>query len=410
MTVARGSLAVRRAATAAVVLTAIAACSTSSAGGRPAVARTGPVGTAPDGAASGPVASGSPGSPVSPSEPDSPGTPASTPATLPACVAGLDLRAKVALVVWPAADPANWDAALQAADQGIGGVVLMSAQRWTRAQIGTHLTELRRHSSHGLLISTDEEGGDVQRLRPLGLLPSQRDQSALSADAMRALLDHHAKAVKDVGVDVILGPVVDVLPEHGKPPLVRSRFYTGGPDEVAARARIAIAAWNEHGLAAVIKHFPGHGSASADTHKGQATTPSLAALQQRDLLPYRQLADLHPMVMVGHLIVPELGPLPASANREAVALLRGSLGYGDALVMTDALDMLGSATRSLGDAALDALKAGIDVVIFGQTSSTAAVIDRLVAAVRSNELPQARLDEAAARVARAMPGGLHCAA
>ena len=113
----------------------------------------------------------------------------------------------------------------------------------------------------------------------------------------------------------------------------------------------------------VLKHFPGHGGASADTHDELATTPPLDAMRAYDLVPFQQLAARGAAVMVGHLNVPELTDgQPASMSKAAIALLR-ELGYGDALVLSDALGM-DAIGIPVDDAAVLSIQAGVDVVTF----------------------------------------------
>jgi beta-N-acetylhexosaminidase len=124
----------------------------------------------------------------------------------------------------------------------------------------------------------------------------------------------------------------------------------------------------------------------------------LELLAERDLVPYRQLVGTGPGVMLGHLTVPGLTDgMPASTSAAAVSYLRNELGYADALVMTDALDME-AAGGSVPDTAVAAIVAGADVVLFTSTGQTGAVIDAIVAAMESSRLSAERLNDAAGRV------------
>ena len=316
------------------------------------------------------------------------------------CVQAWPLRDRVALLVWPAIKSTQWpQAQAWVRDQHVGGVLLMAPDAAFAAGLAGHLAELDALAPHGLLVATDEEGGAVQRLRVLQPLASQEELSQRPVAEVQALLAEHARLVASTGVDVVLGPVVDVRPTSGSDPLGENRLFVGGPAEVAGWASVYVAAWQAAGLTPVLKHFPGHGSASGDTHDGRATTPSLDELRDRDLVPYRVLAGSGAAVMIGHLVVPGLTDgVPASLSAAAVALLRNELGWGDALVMTDALGM-GGVGLSLTEAAVRAVSAGVDVVVFTGGDQTAAVIETLTAAVGAGTHDVARVDEAAARVA-----------
>ncbi len=345
---------------------------------------------------------------AAPTTPATPPTTASTttppaPTDLPvsACLDRLSTEDKAALVVWPSVYAEDWERARSVVqDLGVGGVILMRP-RLNESELTARVAELDVLSALGVLVATDEEGGDVQRLRDIQPFPSQYEMSTgFSTDAARIQVEEHAKLVARVGVDVVLGPVVDVLPEQGEPPLQRSRFFNGGPELVTSYAAAYIDGWESAGLTAVIKHFPGHGSASGDTHTAQGLTPALDILQSRDLVPYQNLAGEVSAVMVGHLTVPGLTDgRPATTSPEAIAYLRNTLGYGDVLVVSDALDMA-AAGGSIATVAVASIAAGIDVVLFSTPSQAGAVIDAISAAVERGDLPTSRLDDAAGSVIR----------
>lgn len=337
--------------------------------------------------------------------------PADPLARLEQCVHAWPIRDRAALLVWPGVSGAAWgDAIALVRDQHVGGVVLMGMDASFAAQLPARLAELDAQAPHGLLVATDEEGGEVQRLRALQPLPSQEAMSQMTADDARALLADHARVVAAAGVDVVLGPVADVRAADGSDPLGQGRLFLGGPDAVTAWTALYVTAWQAAGLTPVLKHFPGHGSASGDTHDGHVTTPAIDVLLTRDLVPYAALAGSGAAVMIGHLDVPGLtGGQPASRSPQAVALLRDQLGWGDALVLSDALGM-GAVGMPVPQAAVASIAAGVDAVVFTANGATPAVIDALVAAVAAGTIPEARLDEAAARVAATLEAhGRACA-
>ena len=338
-----------------------------------------------------------------------PGTPTSAETSPPstvdpvaACVESLSLRERIALLVWPAVYSDDWSTATQiVGDLGLGGVILMKPDDAFAAELATHLGELDAVSAHGVLVATDEEGGAVQRLSALGVLPSQEDMSKLDDANITATIEQHAGNLRDAGVDVVLGPVVDVAPADGSPdPLGQERLFAGDPEQVAQLAALYVAGWQSAGLLPTLKHFPGHGSASTDTHDGLATTPPLDELRTWDLVPYERLAGSGAAVMVGHLSVPGLTDgEPATRSAPAIALLRNELGWSDALVMTDALGM-GAVGLPVTEASVRALQAGIDVVLFTSTDDADDVIAAVEAAVADGSLSEAEIDDSAVRVLR----------
>jgi beta-N-acetylhexosaminidase len=316
------------------------------------------------------------------------------------CVNSWPLADRIGLLVWPAVYSSDWASAVaHVRELGLGGVILMKPSDDFAASLASHLHELDAVARHGLLVATDEEGGRVQRLAALDPIPSEEAMSQLSKTERDAILARHAKIVAAAGVDVVLGPVVDVRPVTGKDPLGGGRLFLGDGEAVAGLAKEYVAAWEAAGILPVLKHYPGHGSASGDTHTKLATTPSLAALEQRDFVPYRGLAASGAGVMVGHLNVPGLtAGLPASLSPKAIALLRGELGFANSIVVTDSLGM-GAIGMSIEDAAVAAVKAGADVVIFTTSSAAKPVVDTLLAAVADGRLSNARVTDAATRVA-----------
>lgn len=302
--------------------------------------------------------------------------------------------------MWPSVYSVAWPEAIGiVADQGLGGVVLMKPEGWSVGDLSARLFELRAASRYGLVIATDEEGGDVQRLAILGELPSQRAVSqTMTPEQARQLITDHGSAVRASGIDMVLGPVVDVEPVEGESKLNDSRFFDGPSDVVSTYGRAYTDGWLAAGLLPVLKHYPGHGSASADTHIGAGVTPPLAELEARDLIPYEALADQGNAVMIGHLTVPGLTDgVPATRSPEAIRYLRDELGYGDALLIADALGM-GAVGLPEPEASVLALQAGIDVVLFTRTNQAAPVIDAIVAAVGDGTIREAHIDTASRKV------------
>jgi beta-N-acetylhexosaminidase len=157
----------------------------------------------------------------------------------------------------------------------------------------------------------------------------------------------------------------------------------------------------------VLKHFPGHGHGSGDSHTGGVVTPPLGELQTSDLVPYRTLVTEAPVgVMVGHLQVPDLtGTDPASLSPAAYALLRAGTGYGgppfDGPVFTDDLSSMKAIADRYGvaEAALRGLQAGADTALWVTTDEVPAVLDRLEKALAAGELTMPGVDASVLRMA-----------
>jgi beta-N-acetylhexosaminidase len=229
----------------------------------------------------------------------------------------------------------------------------------------------------------------------------------MSAADVRNLAADRGRQMRGLGITVDYAPVVDVS-SQGDDTVIGDRSFSADPAQVTEYAGAYAMGLRDAGLLPVLKHFPGHGSASGDSHTGGVVTPPLAALQDYDLVPYRTLITQGPVaVMVGHMVVPELtGDQQASLSPAAYALLRDGAGYGappfGGVIFTDDLSSMQAITDyySVPDAVLMALKAGADVALWVTTDEVPAVLDRLEAAVNAGELP---VDQVNAKLLRWAP-------
>ncbi|UMB69195.1 glycoside hydrolase family 3 N-terminal domain-containing protein [Mycobacterium paraterrae] len=292
----------------------------------------------------------------------------------------------------------------------VGGIFIGS---WTdMSMLGPNLgKDLSASTALPLAISVDEEGGRVARLSKLiGKAPSARElaQTQTPQQVYGLALDRGHK-MRGLGITVDFAPDVDVV-DAAVPDdtVIGDRSFGSDPAKVTEYARQYVRGLQDAGLLPVIKHFPGHGHGSGDSHTGGVTTPPLSQLQNDDLIPYRNLVTAAPIgVMVGHLQVPGLtGDEPASVNRAAVQLLRTGAGYQapafDGPIFSDDLSsMLAIKDRySVPDAVLKTLQAGTDVALWVTTDEVPAVLDRLEKAVTAGELTSASVDASVQRIAK----------
>jgi beta-N-acetylhexosaminidase len=286
---------------------------------------------------------------------------------------------------------------------GLGGVVLFARNCESVEQVAA-LTAALAAEREGVVVATDEEGGDVTRLDAAGGSPVPGAYALGVVDDValtRAVSAAVAARLAAAGVTLNLAPVADVnsAPDN---PVIGVRSFGAAADLVARHVVAAVAGTQAAGVAACAKHFPGHGDTTVDSHVGLPTVgPDLAAA----LAPFRAAVDAGvAAVMTGHLLVPGYGPLPATLNPALVdGLLRAELGFGGAVV-SDALEMGAvTGTVGLGEGAVLALLAGVDALCLGGDEAGEAIADTardaLVAAVRSGRLPESRLAEAAGRTA-----------
>lgn len=298
------------------------------------------------------------------------------------------------------------DARAVAADHHVGGIMIGSWTDMSMLSDGS-LPGIVNAGPLPLAVSVDEEGGRVSRLS--GLIGSQPPARALAAantpEQVYAIALERGRKMRNLGITVDFAPVVDVT-DAPDDTVIGDRSFGADPTTVTDYAGAYARGLREAGVLPVLKHFPGHGSGSGDSHTGSVVAPSLEQLKDTDLVPYRTLTAQPPVgVMVGHLEVPGLtGSEPASLSPEAYGLLRSG-GYGgppfNGLVFTDDLSGMQAITDRFGiaDAVLRALQAGADVALWLSTDQVPAVLDRLEAAVGAGELTMSSVDAAVMRIA-----------
>jgi beta-N-acetylhexosaminidase len=268
--------------------------------------------------------------------------------------------------------------------KNIGGAVLMTAP--ADPNDGSIKSFKKQASNYNVppLISTDEEGGEVQRFAVLGSLPSQAEIAAtLSTNAARQLIIDHGKKLKAIGVDMVLGPVADVAPLSGES-VLGDRLFSNDPNVTRSFVLAYERGWHNAGLLATLKHFPGLGLASANTDYEPATTPPLSELETRDFRPYQQTYHRSVAVMVGHQNVPGWSAGPASLSPVVIQYLRNELQYQNNLVITDALNAPAIANQyGIEQAVLAAITAGNDIALFIIDSTDATTSESIITSVEN---------------------------
>jgi len=288
----------------------------------------------------------------------------------------------------------------------VGGIFIGS---WTDRSMLTDgsLPDYANAGPLPLAVSVDEEGGRVDRLASLiGPAPSARvlAQTKTPDEVYQLALDR-GRQMRGLGITVDFAPVVDVS-DQGDDTVIGDRSFSNDPAVVTTYAGAFARGLREAGVLPVLKHFPGHGHGSGDSHTaGAVTTPPLDQLMQSDLVPYRTLTTEGPVaVMIGHLEVPGLtGETPASLSPAAVQLLRSG-GYGgpgfNGPVFTDDLSSMAAISSHYGvaEAVLRALQAGADQALWVTTDEVPAVLDRLEKAVNGGELSLQAVDGSLVRM------------
>ena len=308
------------------------------------------------------------------------------------------LAAQLVVCSVPATDPL---AGRQWARKGVGGIVILGGG--ARSSIGADLAAVLRAAPNGVkpFIASDEEGGQVQRLRDvIYRLPSARVQGTWSASRTKATAKDYGARLRKLHVSVVFGPVAD-LDVPGRYMSSLDRCFSSKPDVVASHVVAWVTGLRASRVLSTVKHWPGHGWAS-DTHGGAARVPSLSVLRRYDMVPFERAFDAGvPLVMVGHLQSRGLTEedTPASLSPQAMRYLRSRVS-DDTVIITDSLSMAAT-TKAMGigtpAAAVRALKAGADMALFASADPD-KVIDAITAAIRAGRLPRAQAEASALRI------------
>jgi beta-N-acetylhexosaminidase len=300
------------------------------------------------------------------------------------------------------------DAKAVVTDHHVGGIFIGS---WTDLSMLSNgmVKTLSASTALPVAVSVDEEGGRVARLSSLiGPAPSARVLAQThTADEVYGIALDRGHRMRGLGITVDFAPVVDVT-NAPDDTVIGDRSFSADPAVVTAYAGAYARGLRDAGLLPVLKHFPGHGHGSGDSHTGGVTTPPLDQLRNVDLVPYRTLVSAAPVgVMIGHLRVPGLtGDQPASLSPAAVQLLRTGTGYKgpafDGPVFSDDLSSMAAINQHYGvpEAVLRALQAGTDIALWVTTDEVPAVLDRLEKALAAGELTMPAIDASVLRVAK----------
>ncbi len=285
----------------------------------------------------------------------------------------------------------------------------------SRAQLAKLTRDLqalaRRCGDAPLLLAADVEGGVVNRLAPLeGLetVPSAAELGRGAPERTKAVAKRLGRAMALAGLNWDLAPVLDVNINPDSPAIGHwKRSFSDEPAVVARHARAFADGLYEEGVLSCLKHFPGHGSSKADTHRGAADVTDTAK-PDLELAPYRLLIkeDMADCVMLGHLYNENLDDqdVVTFSSPVVTGLLRSDLGY-DGIVLTDDLQMGAVAAEyPLEEAAVRAVAAGADILTLSNSQRDASAAKRvhaaLMAAIRSGRIPKRRVVEANVRIKR----------
>jgi len=275
------------------------------------------------------------------------------------------------------------------------GVILFTRNFASKAQVAELSQAIREAAPRPQLVCVDQEGGRVQRFRSgYADLPPLEGFGKLYADdrerALQLAREHAwlmASEIRASGVDLSFAPVVDLGRGNRA---IGDRAFSPDPQVVAAFTRAYVEGMHEAGMAATLKHFPGHGSVLEDTHVDTAVDDrSLEQLRALDLVPFvagiEAKADA---VMMAHVVYPQVAPEPAGYSKRWIDdILRKEMGFRG-VVFSDDIGMAAAFSAGGVKARIDAhLDAGCDVVLVCHPD----LVDDSLAAVQGRQLNTAAI-------------------
>jgi beta-N-acetylhexosaminidase len=295
-------------------------------------------------------------------------------------------------------------------DQEVADTTLRRRNIESPAQVKALVEFLQAQARAPLLVSIDQEGGRVNRLKPVYGFPESTSHEDLGRLNQPAETFRHAettaKTLASLGINLNLAPVVD-LDAHPDNPIIKGkgRSFSNDPEIVARHAMEFVKAHRAHGVLTCAKHFPGHGSAAGDTHLGLVDVTQ--RWHERELIPFQRLieAGLCDVIMTAHVFNAKLDPdRPATLSRAVITgLLREKLGF-TGVITSDDMEMKAiSSHYGLENSVPAAIEAGIDVLCFGNNLGydpdiAGRAIEILARAVESGRISESRIDASYERV------------
>ena len=276
---------------------------------------------------------------------------------------------------------------------GVCGVLLFGRNFASREQVTALIDSIREVAGEDFLVAVDQEGGPVQRFRegftrlpPLAAIGAVYDRDP--DDAIRLAEEHAwvmASEMRAIGVDFSFAPVVDLARGNAA---IGLRAFHADPAVASELGQAYVRGMHLGGMAAVLKHFPGHGSVAADTHKAQAIDPRpLEQIRRDDLRPFAEGIDASvEAVMMAHVVYPAVDDQPAGYSRRWIeTILRNELGFTGAVISDDISMAAAGVAGTVTGRVQGHLEAGCDLVL----ACFPEVVDEAIAAVKGRIAPGA---------------------
>ena len=289
------------------------------------------------------------------------------------------------------------------AERPVGGLCYFAANLVDADQTRTMLQNTQSYAKTPLFLGVDEEGGRVSRAGSNPAMGVTHFEAAAVYGQRADMAEVYqvgstlAQELGALGFNLDFAPVADVVTNPNNTE-IGDRSYSSDPQVAGAMVSAMVDGLQRGSMVSCLKHFPGHGSTETDSHQGKSVSNrTVEELESCEWIPFQAGIDKGAaMVMVSHLTNENLSDLPADLSPEVMGYLRGELGF-DGLIVTDSHQM-GAITDyyTSGEAAVLALKAGVDMVLMPMDLQDA--FDGVMDALEDGTLTQARIDESVLRI------------
>ena len=283
----------------------------------------------------------------------------------------------------------------------VGGIIYFANNFDNVDQTRDMISNTQSYCKIGLFIATDEEGGRVNRIMDtlgttyIGPMYDYKDDGP---DAAFENAKTIASDMSALGFNLDFAPVADVWSNPDNT-VIGDRAYSDDYAQAAELVGSAVKGFQDGGVICTLKHFPGHGDTAEDSHYSSAyVNRTKAQIMADEMQPFRTGIDAGAeLVMVGHLIVPDIDELPSTLSYKiATEMLRGDMEF-DGVAITDSMEMESIADNyGVADSAVMAVQAGMDMLL--QPADLAAAVNAIVTAVQNGDITEPRIDESVRRI------------
>ena len=284
--------------------------------------------------------------------------------------------------------------------KGLGGVIFFTRDIHSKEQFQALINDIKQKAVYKLFLSIDQEGGRVERTENIhARYLSPRFAYERGEDFLRNQAKKIAQELKDYGINLNFAPCADVN-TNPKNPIIGERAFSSITYDVVNAVKIVSEMYRQNGIIPCLKHFPGQGDASMDSH---LTLPiidlPMSTMENIHIKPFKENLDAE-MIMAAHLHCTcfDKEPIPASLSKNVIGYLRNVLKY-DGIIITDDMVMKGVQNFGSVQACKMAINAGVDMFIFRDADENAVnTIEQLIVDAKEDEVLMAKILESDLRI------------